>query len=240
LQGADCVIHLAGILIENKHSNYASANVDATAAVVKAAENIAAKHFVFISVVGASTESLNAYFRSKGSAEQAIRNSGLSASIIRTPILLGPETAGASSIIGAASQNKAKLLGGGNYTIQPLDIDDLNQAIMQCCVSRQPGTTLHELVGPEPISYRQLIQRTAGLMGKQVEIGSIPIWLAKLGALVNNRLKGEGITPTVIDVITIDEVVAHNADETLGITLTPLTNTLEKILKHSPINEQTT
>ena len=31
---ADCVIHLAGILIETKHSNYASANIAATAAVI--------------------------------------------------------------------------------------------------------------------------------------------------------------------------------------------------------------
>ena len=48
---ADCVIHLAGILIETKHSNYASANVAATAAVVEAAQMCDVKHLVFISVI---------------------------------------------------------------------------------------------------------------------------------------------------------------------------------------------
>ena len=52
---ADCVIHLAGILIETKHSNYASANIAATAAVVAAAQKCGVKHLVFISVVGADT-----------------------------------------------------------------------------------------------------------------------------------------------------------------------------------------
>ena len=232
LEGADCVVHLAGILIEDKHTSYASANVDATEAVVKAAQKIGAKHLVFISVVGASTESGNAYFRSKGLAEEFVKNSGLPASIIRTPILLGPNTAGASSIIGAANQAKTKILGGGKYFMRPLDIDDLNQAIITCCQSDSAEAQLYELVGPEPISYRDLIQKAADMMNSKVEIGSVPIGLAKLVAAISSRIKGGGITPTVIDVITKDEVVAENADGALGLTLTPLQNTLEKILEH--------
>ena len=54
LEGADCIVHLAGILIEDKNTSYASANVDATEAVVKAAQTLGAKHMVFISVVGAA------------------------------------------------------------------------------------------------------------------------------------------------------------------------------------------
>ncbi len=232
LEGADCIVHLAGILIEDKNSSYASANVDATAAVAKAAQQLKAKHLVFISVVGAGSESSNAYFRSKGLAEEFVKDSGLAASIIRTPILLGANTAGASSIIGAASQQKTKLLGGGNYSMRPLDIDDLNQAILNCCSSSATEPRLFELVGPEAISYRDLIQKTARMMNNSIEIGSVPIVLAKLVAAIGSRLKGGGITPTVIDVITKDEVVAHNADGDLNISLTPLQNTLEKILEH--------
>lgn len=237
LEGADCVIHLAGILIESKHTSYASANVDATATVVAAAKKINASHFVFISVVGASLGSSNAYFKSKALAEELVKESGLSASIIRTPILLGTDTAGSNSLIGAASRAKAKVLGGGNYSMRPLDIDDLNLAILHCCENRPDGVSLHELVGPEPVSYRNLINQTAEMMGKSVSIGSVPIWLAKLVAAISSRVKGGGITPTVIDVITIDEVVACNADEALGIKLTPLLVTLEKILEHSKAHD---
>jgi uncharacterized protein YbjT (DUF2867 family) len=232
LEGADCIVHLAGILIEDKNTSYASANVDATEAVVKAAQKINAKHIVFISVVGASADSGNSYFRSKGQAEAHVANSGLPASIIRTPILLGPNTAGASSLVGAASQNKTKILGGGKYSMRPLDIDDLNQAILNCCKGDSTQAKLYELVGPEPISYRDLIQKTAALMNNKVEIGSVPVGLAKLVAAISSRIKGGGITPTVIDVITMDEVVAKNADAELNITLTPIQNTLEKILEH--------
>jgi uncharacterized protein YbjT (DUF2867 family) len=233
LQGSDCIVHLAGILIEDKNSSYLSANVNATAAVVKAAQEIQTKHLVFISVVGASTESSNAYFRSKGLAEEIVKNAGLPASILRTPILLGPNTAGASSIIGAATQRRTKILGGGKYTMRPLDIDDLNHAILNCCNSDSNVAKLYELVGPEPISYRELIEKTATMMNKHVVIGSVSIALAKIVASISSRIKGRGITPTVIDVITRKEVVASNADRELNISLTPLQNTLEKILEHT-------
>ncbi len=218
-------------MLENKHSSYNSANVAATAAVVAAAKRAGVSHLVFVSVVGASKDSSNAYFRSKGEAEQLVAGSGISASIIRTPILIGPGTAGAASLIGTASRAKAKVLGGGRYLMRPLDVDDLSQAILQSCKSRPAGATIHELVGPNAIRYCDLIKQTAELMGKEVEVASIPVWIAKLVAAISSRLKGGGITPTVIDVITMDEVVQNNAASTLGVSLTPLQSTLNKILE---------
>ena len=59
-------------------------------------------------------------------------------------------------MIGAAAQTKTKLLGGGNYSMCPLDIDDLNQAILNCCntdsteakIIRIGGTRTHQLSRP--------------------------------------------------------------------------------------------
>ena len=87
----------------------------------------------------------------------------------------------------------------------------------------------YELVGPESASYRDIIEMTAKIMGKTISFGTIPILLAKFGAAISSILKGGGITPTVIDVITQDEVVKTNADRELGITLTPLKQTLKNM-----------
>ncbi|MFL2837690.1 MAG: NAD-dependent epimerase/dehydratase family protein [OM182 bacterium] len=232
LAGTDCVIHLAGILIENKHSNYASANVAATAAVVEAAKAMSVKHIIFISVVGASASSSNAYFRSKGAAEELVLNSGLAGTVVRTPILMGPGTAGASSLIGTASSGQAKVLGGGDYSMRPLDTDDLSSALIKLATKEAEGSQVFELVGPEAIAYKDLIKKTAGLMGKEVEVGSVPVLFAKIGAAIGSTIKGGGITPTVIDVITMNEVVSQNADSQIGISLTPLQDTLTKILNN--------
>ena len=229
LDGADIVIHLAGILIETKHSNYANANIAATAAIVDAAKKSDVKSIIFISVVGASPESRNAYFRSKGVAEELVLSSGLGARILRTPILFGPNAAGSQAIIGMISSGQAKLLGGGHYQMRPLDIDDLSEALTILCSTSIQDQVTYELVGPESALYRDIIEMTAQVMGKTIAFGNVPILLAKFGAAITSILKGGGITPTVIDVITQDEIVKTNADSALGITLTPMKRTLEKM-----------
>ena len=230
LKGSNCVVHLAGILIESKHTNYAAANIAATEAVVKAANQAGIQHLVFISVIGAEANSRNAYFRSKGIAEKLVAESGISATIIRTPILLGHGTAGANSLLSLSNRSKVKILGGGAHSLRPLDIDDLSNAILKVCRERPEGVSIHELVGPEAVTYRDLIAKAANMQNKSVGVGSVPVVLAKFGAMVMTTFKGGGITPTVIDVITMDENVKSNADRALSIQLTPLKNTLEKII----------
>jgi uncharacterized protein YbjT (DUF2867 family) len=234
MQGASSVVHLAGILIESRDATYEQANVAATAAVVAASQRAGVPHLVLVSAIGADLHSPNRYRRSKAEGEGLVGRSGLHAAIIRTPILLGPGSAGAAAIVRAASSGRAKLLGGGGYVMRPLDLDDLSRAILVACDRRTPGVHVHELAGPEPVAYRDLIQRAAVMMGREVTLGAIPIWAAKLGAAVRSRLSGGGITPTVIDVITANEDVPNNADADLGITLTPLAETLAKILPGRP------
>ncbi len=230
MEGAACIVHLAGILIESRATTYESANVAATVSVVEASKKADIGHIVLISVLGASTDSPNRFLKSKGEAERVVAESGISSSIIRTPILLGPGTAGAASLVGTAARVKAKLLGGGRHVLCPLDIDDLSLAILQVCRTQPEVTSVHELVGPESITYRALVARVAEMMENPLTIGTIPLWIAKVGAAVTSRLKGGGISPDVIDVITSSEVVQKNADVDLGISLTPLSRTLETIL----------
>ncbi len=230
LAGAQCVVHLAGILIEGKGTTYESANVDATRAVVEAAKQVGMDHIIFISVLGADDASRNKYLKSKGDAEKIVGAGGISSTIIRTPILFGPGTAGADALVRSVAQGKARLLGGGRYTMRPLDVDDLSRAIIATAQRMPKGYFTYELGGPEPMAYRDIINRFASLMGKQVTIGSVPIWLAKLGAGVTSRLTGGGISPAVIDIITGDERIAKNGDKDLGIALTPLDDTLLKII----------
>ena len=230
IEDASCIVHLAGILIESRASTYESANVAATVSMVEASQKAGIRHIVLISVLGASADSPNRFLKSKGEAERAVAESGISSSIIRTPILLGPGTAGAAALVETAARSKARLLGGGHYEMRPLDIDDLSGAILQVCRTQPEGVSVHELVGPESIPYRALITRVAGMMENPITIATIPLWIARLGAAMTSRLNGGGVSPTVIDVITTSEVVQKNADAEMGISLTPLSTTLKKIL----------
>ena len=228
--GVDAVVHLAGILLESGTSTYQTANVDATRVVVDACRAAGVRHLVLVSVLAANEHSPNRYLRSKGVAERIVRESRINATIIRTPILLGPGTAGGRALVQVASRASVRLLGGGHHVTRPLDVDDLSRAILHRC--RNPGedVAVHELVGPEPVAYRDVVARTARLMGKEVSVGSMPVWLARSAAAAAACIRRGGMTPTVINVITSSEHVERNADVDLGVSLTPLSTTLEKLL----------
>ena len=229
LEGVNCVVHLAGILIESEHSSYETANVQVARAVVEACESNAVDHIVLVSAIGADGKSSNSYYRSKGLAEEIATQSSVFATIIRTPILLGPGTAGAKALVSMASRRSIKVLGGGQHTLRPLDVDDLSKAVMNCCRVRPDREAIHELVGPEPVTQRDLLVAVGQRMGHVVAVGSVPVWVARLGAMVIGMFKRGGMTPTVIDVITTTETVRRNADVDLGVTLTSLGATLEKL-----------
>jgi NADH dehydrogenase len=230
LDGVTCVVHLAGILIESRTSTYETGNVASTRAIVDASTAAGVGHLVLVSVLGADSTSPNRFLRSKGEAERLARESGIGTTILRTPILLGPGTAGSAALRRSVLAGRAKLLGGGRHRLRPLDVDDLSRAIIAVCSGSRTGVELLELVGPEPVSYRVLVERAADLMGRDVSVAATPVWMAKAGALLVSRIRGGGVTPDVIDVITSSEMVDHNADVELGITLTPLEETLKKLL----------
>tara|TARA_B100000959_G_scaffold251525_1_gene280921 strand:- start:1257 stop:1946 length:690 start_codon:yes stop_codon:yes gene_type:complete len=223
-------VHLAGVLIESRASTYKKANVDTAAALAEAARRSRLEHIVLVSVIGADSDSPNRYLRSKGDAERLVTESGVPSTIIRTPILLGRNTAGAAGLVRVAKQKKVRLLDGGRYKMRPLDLDDLSRAILSAIKTRGEGVSTYTLVGPESLQYSELVSRTANMMGRSLSIGTMPVWAAKTGAAIRCRIKGGGVSPTVIDVLIADESVEVNADTALGIELTPLSATLEKIL----------
>ncbi len=230
LDGAACLVHLAGILIEDAHRSYENANVETTRMAVNACRASGVAHIVLVSALGANPDSTNGYYRSKGIAERIVADSGCAAVIIRTPLLLGPDTAGGRSLAGQAARRSLRLLGSGRHTLRPLDVDDLCGAILNGCGACADGVRVLELVGPESVTQRELIARIARLLGHDVSIASTPVWAARLGATVRGWFRSGGMTPAVIEVITASEAVDENADRDLGVTLTPLATTLEKLL----------
>ena len=232
--GTGAVVHLAGILFESRTSDYRSGNVEVTRAVVAAARAAAVGHVVFVSSLGADPRSRNGYFRSKGEAERLVAESGLDATIIRTPLLLGSGTAGGRALVAAASGPAARVLGGGAHRLRPLDVDDLCRAVLGCCERPAAGVRTCDLVGPETLTHRELIERAAGCLGREARVRSTPVWLARLAARVAGLVRKGGLTPAVIDVITSDETVDRNAAAELGVSLTPLPDTLARLCRTVP------
>jgi uncharacterized protein YbjT (DUF2867 family) len=239
LRGASAVIHLPGVLMETRDSTYEQANVESTRSVLESARRSGVQKFVLVSATGANEASANRYYRTKGQAEVLARESGLPYTVLRAPLLLGPNTAGAAALRRNVSRSRAKLIGGGRHLQQPLYVDDLAQAAVMAATkpSVAENLTLH-LVGPVPLEERELVERAARLLGRKIRIGSIPKSLISLVLAIRRRMGQPGFSRDVLEVITGDtRLDPQPAAKELGIQLTGIDEMIRASLNEGSRHE---
>jgi uncharacterized protein YbjT (DUF2867 family) len=230
-RGASAVIHLAGILVEGPGSTYEQANVATARSVVEAAKRAAVAKFVLVSATGADEKSSNGYYRSKGQAEAVVRSSGLCFTILRAPLLLGPETEGTAALARNSRGPKAKLIGGGRNFQQPLFVDDLARAALAATQASTANNRTLDLVGPVSLPERELVERAARLLGHEVQVSSIPKGLLSFMLAIRRRISGPGFSPDAVEVITANTSLdSQAAASELGIRLTGIDEMIKKSL----------
>lgn len=235
LRDASAVIHLAGVLVEREDSSYETANVRTTRATAEAARASGVEKFVLVSAVGASETSANRYWRSKAAAEAVVRRSGLSHTILRVPLLLGRSTEGAMALRRRLRRRAVVLVGGGRTLQQPLHVDDVARAAL---LAARPGIaeglTL-DLVGPVALPEREIVERAARRLGREVRVRSIPRSLAWLAVAIRQRIAGPGFSPDALEVITTDTALDPGpATRALGLALTGVDDMIRQSVEPGP------
>jgi hypothetical protein len=89
-----------------------------------------------------------------------------------------------------------------------------------------------ELAGPESLSRRALTRRAAALLGRHARIVSLPLGVGHAAAWLLERLSDDPpVTRAMLGVLDHDDRIDPlPAATALGITLTPLDDTLQRIL----------
>ncbi len=90
VEGAEAVIHVAGVTTAHKPAQFEQANVAGTLALVEAAAAAGVRRFVLVSSLSAREPQLSAYGESKERAERLVMASGLDWTIVRPPGVYGP------------------------------------------------------------------------------------------------------------------------------------------------------
>jgi NADH dehydrogenase len=230
-RGASAIIHLAGILVERPGSTYEQANVAPARSVVEAAKRAAVAKLVLISATGADEKSSNGYYRTKGQAEAVVRSSGLCYTILRAPLLLGPETEGTAALARNSRGPKAKLIGGGRNFQQPLYVGDLARAAMAATQPSVASNRTLDLVGPVSLPERELVERAARLLGHEVRISSIPKGLLSFMLAIRQRVFGPGFSADAVEVITANtRLDSRPVASELGIHLTGIDEMIKRSL----------
>jgi NADH dehydrogenase len=230
--GAEVVVHLAGALVPRRGESLRQANVDATRAVVEAAAAAGVKTCVYLSFPGADPASKNQYLGSKGMAEAVIQQAGFAGAILRVPMILGPASPALVQLRRMARAPLLPLVGGGAVRLQPIAEADVLSAIAWAIAAAARPLRVLNLVGPETLTYAELVRRVNKRLGTRPRVLHIPKAAAWLSAYLAGALVPSlGWNPSVFDILfkehLADPAEAHAA---LPLTLTPVHAALDQAL----------
>jgi len=160
----DTVYHLAGGEWHGPRASLLEIDIQGTRAVVEAAEEAGVRRFFYVSHLGADRASAYPVLKAKGIAEEFIRRSSLSYTILRSAIVFGPNdgfTTGIARIMGA-SPFVFLMPGDGNVLLQPLWVEDLATCLIWALEDPETQNHIYAIGGPEYLSFRQI----AGLVSE--------------------------------------------------------------------------
>ena len=165
--GCSAVLHLAGILEENPRSGdtFTAAHLQVTRNVVAACTQSGMDRLVMLSALGAP-ESSTAFHRSKLRAEEVLHQSGLRWTVVRIPPLFGPGDHWSAPLARALARLPIfPVSGDGGTALQLMAVEELVPVLLDAL--EQPviaGDTI-EVGGPEVLTYREVVRRTAAATG---------------------------------------------------------------------------
>src|SRR6202795_4625957 len=122
-----------GYPIENPRRGLTFERIDygGTVALLEAAKKVGVASFIYISGAGADENSSQPGFRAKGRAERAIRESGLTFTILRPSLVYGPHDRVVNLLAGALRFSPVMLVpGNGQQRLQPVLVDDVAACVI--------------------------------------------------------------------------------------------------------------
>ena len=128
VEGAEAVVHIAGLTSALDPAQFEWANVAGTLALVEVAKEAGVKRMIFVSSLAARRPDLSAYGASKARAEKVVAASGLDWTIVRPPAVYGPRDKDMFELFRAARMGVVPMPPPGRASM--IHVDDLAELLL--------------------------------------------------------------------------------------------------------------
>jgi len=208
-----------------------------TAGPARAPLPVSAPRFLYMSGITVSANAPQPWNRAKWQAEEAIRESGLDWTIVRSCWAYGPDDAALNRLLHYSDHLPfVPVFGEGRDLLTPVFVEDIGRlfALVAAHADRAAGTTFG-LGAADEVTLNEFLRLALGAMGRRRAILHIPRPLGKAQAAVLQRLPGRPLTPDAVDFVSQGGAVT-DADRRLlterfaGFRTTPLSEGLESYL----------
>jgi NADH dehydrogenase len=160
LADIDAIVHLASGEGQGSRVDLLRSDAEATRTLVEAASGGGVRRVLYLSHLGADRASAYPVLQVKAVAEEAVRQSGLPYTIVRSAAAYGPEDRFTTSLAMtlAFSPGFYFLPSGGQTALQPLWVEDLATALVWSLDEAGLVGRTYEIGGPEVLSLREVLE----------------------------------------------------------------------------------
>ena len=182
------VINLAGIL-HDRHGapygpNFKATHVDLTKTIIEAMKSVGLKRYLHMSALGASVDGPSMYSRSKGEAENFVKNSSLNWTIFRPSVIFG-EKDQFINLFGKLQKFAPVMpLAGAKVLFQPVSVQDVAKAFAKAVNMSKTISQVYDLGGPKTYTLAQIVRFAGQRVGHLRPIMPLPNWAGYLQALM--------------------------------------------------------
>jgi nucleoside-diphosphate-sugar epimerase len=244
--GAAALVHLAQIGAERGDATYESVNITGTCKAVMAAAAVEVPRLVLFSGLGVAHYGMvprctNRYFQSKLASEVELYRSGCDGVVFRPSYITGPGDGLVRGLLRNMAKGEVERPGDGSYRMQPVPVRDAVAAILAAVESPpagpdfpRPRHRVFDLVGPETVTYQQLLERVGRIAGAEGKVGEYRVREVPIEEADRLAAHGgfHGHLPDDLDCLLCDEVSDPRPLEgLLGRPLTPLDEALAEAIR---------
>jgi nucleoside-diphosphate-sugar epimerase len=188
-EGADAVIHVAGVVNAPDRAGFARGNIEGTANMLAAAQGAGVKRFVHVSSLAAREPGLSDYGWSKAEGDRLVEASPLDWSIVRPPAIYGPGDMEMLELFRLAKRGLALLPPGGRMSV--IEVGDLARLLLALAVSDACRMTLDADDGTDGgWSHKEFGRAIGTALGKRVAAIALPRPLLMAGAHLDRLVRG--------------------------------------------------
>jgi uncharacterized protein YbjT (DUF2867 family) len=194
--GCDVVVHLVAI-IAGRRSEFERVMEQGTHDLVAAAEETGVRRFVLMSAlgVGEETKDLTPYYAAKWEMEQAVKSSDLEHVIFRPSFVFGSDGGILPLFVRQVRWSPVTpVLGDGRRRLQPIWVDDVAAYLAKSVDLPAAANRTFELGGPDAVTWNELYERIAKVLGKRRARVNVPFSLVRPAAALAEHLPRPPIT----------------------------------------------
>ncbi len=194
LRGVDTVVHLAATIRDQPPRRIEELNGLATVRLLRAAESLGVKRFVFFSALNASPTQRTRFFRAKAIAERAVTSSPLDSIVFAPSIVYDHSDPWITLLRRFSFLPVMPVTGSGRARYQPIWAQDVARSVVGALQGADRDR--YELAGPETLSYNEISDLVSRASGRPRPLLHIPLPIVRSGLIALRKVFGEAVFAT--------------------------------------------